>query len=161
MKIGLKQIIILMLACFILLLSVSCKGSGSSDNIDTNVIFSPKIEAAMVLGEGVTQEDVKPISDAYFEATGKAISFSGSSGKHEIIVGKSDRALSEKAYKKLERLESGRDISNIVIMSDGYSVAIAFDYDYYGLCAAMNDSIDYFVNKYLQNDTLKFESGVI
>lgn len=158
MKIGLKQIIIYTLTCFILLLSVSC---GGSENIDAEVIFSPDIEASMVLGEGVTTDDVELISDAYKKATGKELSLSNGNTKHEIIVGKCDRALSEKAYKKLERLESSRDISNLVIMSDGYSVAIAFDYDYYGLCAAMNDSIDYFVNNYLQNGTLKLKSGVI
>ncbi len=145
----------------------SCKdesGAGASGNnrptvVDDDVIFSPYVKTTLVLGEGIDERDVSAIRTAYYKAVGKeiAISTASVSSSHEIIVGKTDRPLSERAERYLTKFDEGE--VGYVIYSDGRSVAISFDSAEYGENVAFAEAIDNFVLKFMQSDSLKLGSG--
>ena len=68
----------------------------------------------------------------------------------EIVIGESNRDISKTAYLQLSRVQ--KDVEENVaylIYSDGNSLAIAYEEDKYGLNAAANFSIDYFIENLL------------
>ena len=166
--------IFVLLLCIIILAFASCTsnesgaGSGNSGGntggVTENVIYSPNTNAVLVVGEGVSEDDVSSVRKAYFDSLGEVLNFASSSSAsdHEIIIGKTDRPLSEKAYRRLEYFESDRQSSvAFVIYSNGTSVAIAYDEDVYGVGIALTEAISYFVNNHMKDSTLALDSGVV
>ncbi len=152
------------------LLLVSCKGdpnnSGStngSGTVDDNVIYSSYVNTSLILGKDIDERDVSIIKTAYYKNVGEEIAVSSgeSATAHEIIIGETDRELSEKAYRVLSRVKEEEDFIGYVIYSDGKSVAVAFDEASFGEAVAFNEAIECFVKKYMQNSSLKLDSGIV
>lgn len=84
--------------------------------------------------------------------------------EHEIVIGRTDREISEKAYRALDRFEPDgmtSETKRFVIYSDGKSVAIAFDEVEDNLIA--DTACKYFVESYLGEDTetLTLKAGTV
>ena len=151
----------------------SCKrkdNSHSSDNssnnaIDSDVIYSENIDAALVVGEGVSEASLSRIKTAYLKQTGKTINVRGADsakGDHEIIFGRTSREISIKAYRLLEIMEkASEEHVGYVIYSDGRSVAVAFDEAKYGVSCALSEAVLVFVSKYMSAPSLKVGSGTL
>lgn len=77
--------------------------------------------------------------------------------KHEIIVGKSNRPVSDLAYAELEKIDCEYDEFAFVIYSDGASVAIAYNVDKDFVAA--QSAIDYFIENYVK-ESLTLTAGV-
>ncbi len=76
--------------------------------------------------------------------------------KHEIVIGKTSRQISVDAYKRLENLGEDSDYAQILVYSDGSSVALAFEESKYSLDLAL----EYFINEYLSESSLTVEKGI-
>ncbi len=147
---------------------VSCKnpnetGGNFPDTVDEEVIYSPYVDTALVLGEGIEIDDVKAIRNVYFAIVGKEISIKVADeepSEHEIIIGKTDREISNKAYRTLLLNNNDEEKVGFSIYSDGKSVAIAYDKASFGENIALSEAMDCFVSKYMKNDSLKLSSGV-
>ena len=153
--------------CIFGLLSCTDNSAGSQNNnqnnsgvIDQDVIYSQNVEAALVLGEGVSAKSASPIKSAYHELVGKELKVSSSAASHEIIVGKSARDISAKAYRALELISHDDGNVGYVIYSDGKSVALAFDGAAFGENVALACAVENFVKMYMRTDTLKLGAGV-
>ena len=168
-----KKLFSVIIVFLILVLGLSsCKNKNKGDenkgdqNIaaEENVIFSETVDAYLVLADGIDPDVTYEIEEKYLINTNKLIgknSPSDTAKPHEIVVGNTDRAVSKKAYTRLSRLEKlGEHDVGFVIYSDGASVAIAFDEDKFGTNGALIDSVEHFVNNYMQNATLSLENGV-
>ncbi len=162
-----KIIVLFLLISVVVLGLASCKkADGGNDDtpavIDDAVIYSPYVDTALILGEGVEARDVAILTTAYSEKTGKKISVSSSvsSSSHEIIIGKTPRELSEKAYNYLSRFKEADEVG-YVIYSDGKSVAIAFDEAILGSTVCFDEAIEYFVANYMKASSLKLNAGAV
>ncbi len=160
--------------CFILSMLLfglaACKdeadvsGGGKPAVRDEDVIYSPYVNSTLILGEGLEESDVSTIRTAYYRNTGKECRIALPSqvqGEHEIIVGRTDRPLSERAYRYLDRFKTNDDYAGYVIYSDGRSVAIAFDEACFGVNVAFNEAVECFVSKCMQKSSLKLSSGAV
>jgi hypothetical protein len=115
----------------------------------------------------VSFEYVNAISDAIEAKTGvapKLVAPDSEQHEHEITIGNTDKEISKKAYKRLERymLDDGDDPKNFsryVIYSDGSSIAIAYDDDEYDL--AIGSALTHLITNYFSQETLKVKSGVL
>ncbi len=165
-----SKIVWLLLVFSVLVLAfASCKkpddsGSGNTPgDVDDDVIYSSQVSATLVLGEGIDEGDVSAIRTAYYRQTDKEIAIGSAAGEaaaHEIVVGKTDREISKRAYRVLELLERKHEGDvGYVIYSDGKSVAIAFDEASFGVDIAFSEAIADFVSEYMDDTSLKLESG--
>ncbi len=163
-----KIALLLAAVCISVFGFASCKVTGDDiipDNnpvtVDDNVIYSPDVTATLVLGEGVEQSDVRGIITAYYKQTGKEIvigSPKDSPADHEIIIGKTDREISNRAYRTLIIIDNEENVG-YSIYSNGKSVAIAFDEPVFGEPVAFNEAIDCFIEIYMQAGSLKLKEG--
>ena len=164
----------LLALCIIVCGLASCKVNGQSNNPNSgsqssgnqsssDYIYSSSTDAVLVVGEGVLQSCVSELQEAYFDATGKPLNISDDeNASHAIILGKTENSLSDKAYKKLNYLNSDdRNTVGYVIYSDGQSVAIAYTEDVYGVKIALTEGCSYFVNNYVQKETLSLKPGLV
>jgi len=116
------------------------------------VIFTRGEELALVVSDGaLTEDNCSYLCDelqkirAFNETDGGA-----ERAKHEIIFGKSDREISKKAYRLLERQERNNSSEGgYVIYSDGESVAVAYDAERYFTATSQAAAVSCFVEKYL------------
>lgn len=146
---------------------VSCtdgdKANDTPANVDDAVIYSQYVDAAIVLGKGVEKSDVDAIRNAYYRSVGKEISIKtaeSAPATHEIIVGKTEREISVKAYRNLE-LYNKEDMVGYSIYSDGKSIAIAFSEASFGENVAFSEAVDCFVTKYMKDSALKLDLGIV
>ncbi len=133
-------------------------------NIDNDVIYSPYVDTSLVLGEGVDERDVNAVKLAYYKNVGKELSVCtdpSTPAEHEILIGKTGRALSQRAYRYLARAKSEDSHIGYAIFSDGHSIAVAFDEAVLGEDVAFNEAMDCFVSNLLKNSTLKLEYGAV
>lgn len=166
-----KNVFVILTVALLVLGLCSCKkkqndnSSNIDNNVDNDVIYSPYIETSLVLGEGVNQDNLRLLKNTYLKHTGKELKIVSSDSEqktHEIIVGKTSREISQKAYRFLTVMEkSSEEHVGYVIYSDGKSVAIAFDEAQYGVRAAFTEAIEVFVSDYMTSSTLKCKSGVL
>ncbi len=159
----------LILAFSVFAISImSCKNNtvdgdkNNSDTVDDNVIYSPYVSTTLVLGKGIDETDVRAIRTTYNEKTGQTIKLSldTSSASHEIIIGKTNRELSAKAYNLLSKFKADGEVG-YVIYSDGKSVAIAFDEAVYGSDICFKEAVDAFISDYMNFATLKLNAGAV
>ena len=165
-----NKLILSVLLIFICLFSVvSCGGNNDLDGDQEETpsgeyIYTEGSSLTIVYNAGsVSTENLdKLINAVAIKSPGyKTVNDGAPAAEHEIILGRSDREISVKAYKRLERMErTTDDYVGYCIYSDGTSVAIAYDDELYGVDVAENVAIDAFVNKYLTEKTLKIEKGV-
>lgn len=134
-----------------------------SEKVDDEVVYSPFVKTVIVLGEGISARDVSLIRSTYHEVLDKEIELiqpSASVSTHEIVVGKTTRDISAKAYRFLELTDTENGEIGYVIYSDGKSIAIAFDEVNFDENIALVCALESFVEKYMKNNTLKLDSGV-
>ncbi len=171
MKLFTKLMLMLSL-CLVVFGLMSCKGNtedpdanGTKPTVtDNEVIFSPYVNTTLVLGEGVKEADIKTVKTAYYNKLGKELKVADATAEaeeHEIIIGKNDRDLSQKAYRYLVALENDKGYVGYVICSDGKSVAIAYNEKSFGENVAFNEAVDFFVSKQMGKDTLKYNAGIV
>ena len=80
--------------------------------------------------------------------------------EHEIIFGRSSRALSEKAYRKLDRENRGEDNIGFVILTDGESIAVAYSDD--GNNISAKKAVNYLMNEIIKdNKTLTLDKNTV
>ncbi len=164
-----KIIWLILVTCILALGLASCKNADPDNSGNTpgttsdDVIYSPSVSATLVLGEGLDGNYANAIGTAYYKLTGSDItiaSYTSEPKAHEIIVGKTGREISEKAYRSLELMRT-EDTIGYVIYSDGKSVAIAFDEAIYSVDIAFSEAMKHFVSKYMTEATLKLDSGPV
>ncbi len=138
--------------------------TGGGTPTDENAIYSPGTETVLVLGDGVDKSQVENIRITYKKLVGKEIVVSPASSvaaPHEIVVGKADRDVSNRAYRLLALMNYGEDEGGYVIYSDGKSVALAFDGPVFGVNAAITEAVDIFVKSLMTGNTLKLSEGTV
>ncbi len=136
----------------------------SEETADEKVVYSPTVNATLVLGEGVNPRSVSLIRSAYYENTGKEILVKDASSEessHEIIVGKTSRDISVRAHRALELSEHADGEVGFLIYSDEKSVAIAFDDAALGENVAFASAIEAFVEKYMRGSSLELGKGIV
>ncbi len=167
-----KILLILLMLSLCLMMLASCKSQNGDGKInDTpdggnnqNVIYSPDITPILVLGNGVTENDVRAVRTAYYRQTEKEIALvkaDSSPAEHEIIVGETERDISKRAYRVLSMLDGEAGNVGYVIYSDGKSVAIAFDEACFGVNIAFTEAIEHFASEYIKDSSLKLEAGPV
>ena len=127
-------------------------------------VFSAECEATLIFADDVTIDVQKSIYQSIKDATGKAPAYLYDDSEpegHEIVIGRSKRSVSQKAYRKLRTIDKSSDeYLGYVIYASGNSVAIAYDEDYENF--AMEQAIDYFASTYIAGKTeLKLAPGIV
>ena len=134
--------------------------------IPQNLIFNESVEQLVVIYDGndISDELKSRLNDVIFSTVGSSFSYENEApieiAKHEIIIGRSQRAVSVKAYELLDSLMRGEGESKggYVIYSDGSSLAAAYTEEY-------TDHIKKFVIEYLSElcctDELTAPQGVL
>lgn len=168
-----NKVLWLVILTFVCLFSVVSCANGNNDpsgedsgneTLKGDYIYAEGSSLTVVYNAGsVTTENLDKLMNAVaIRSPGfKTVNDGAPESEHEIILGRSDRELSVKAYNRLDRMEkSTEDYVGYCIYSDGKSVAIAYDDELYGVDVAENVAIDAFIVKYLTSDTLKIDKGV-
>ncbi len=166
-RIGVRlRLLALLLATMSLFILASCDSStnGQTPLDPDDYVFTQDVEAVLIFADDVTTDSQKSIYQSLKDAMGKAPAYYYDDSEpegHEIIIGKSTRPVSQKAYRKLRTVNKSSDeYLGYVIYASGNSVAIAYDEDYDNL--AVDRAVEYFVNNYIVGRTeLKFNPGVV
>ena len=163
-----KKRIFSALLCLSLCIAVfiSCGKNKDKGNTDSNLIFDENTELSLVYsGSDVDRTLVQEIYKAlepHMEKQPKITLDTEAAASHEIVLGNTNRDISAQAYKRLSRIDKDTDMScTYVIYSDGSSVAIAYEDDAYGVHAAANTVVEYFVSTYLTGGSLNLKSGTV
>ena len=130
-------------------------GSASGSSINYTVIYEVN-DLAYFLADDI-RDSLPDKKDVGFAAATEA------EGEYEIVVGKTSRDVSVRAYRRLERItvESPSE-SRFVVYSDGKSVALAYDVDEYGTEAAARSALDAFVAGHIiGKENIEFGAGVL
>jgi len=175
-----KKLIIALCWLLVLLFTVGCSG-GQDDGVGSegenggegtqppaaeDVIYSEEeLPTVVATDRDLPSEATTALLSALKEALGADAYTSGGSGegeKHEIVIGASNRNVTEKAEYYLRRMRPERDEETVawLIYSDGTSIAIVYesDTDYIGLRGA----IDHFTSEYVSGaDKLIAKRGVL
>lgn len=97
--------------------------------------------------------DVSFLTDTPARAYTDEFEYSG----HEVVIGKTTRAISQKAYSELDKHNDIKTSDGWLIYADGNSMAIAYSSN-----AALDKAIDYLYTNFLETEELVFEeSGVV
>ena len=83
---------------------------------------------------------------------------------HEIVLGRTNRAISETAYELLARVENeNENYIGFLIYSDGSSVALAYEEDRYLTDASVEAMIDCFIENYItgKSEFYPGEEGIV
>lgn len=141
-------------------------GQNSGGNIpapEGDYIYAPGCAVTVIYnGEA---SDVDEIVSAIWTATGGRIDVKNDSAPesaHEIIIGKTNRSLTERAQRQVEREKASSDQVGYAIYSDGNSLAVYYEDDEYGFDVAKSCAIDYLLDEMIGSDpTLNVESGKV
>ena len=130
---------------------------------NSNVIYDSNTDVALVIGSDITGEHVEEVAEILTNKAKSVIWCSGNTQpmSHEIILGRTEREISVKAYRILELEEKGEDYVGYCIYSDGKSVALAFDEEIWGVKVAENAAVDVLIREYLSADSLTLGAGLI
>ena len=136
---------------------------GSADTAPTGYIYKNGSELKIVFSDSRLCELATALKDRitnYSTASVTLVSDSEEKSEHEIILGVTERPLSGKAYRRLSRMDKSEGNTAYTVYSDGSSVAVAFDDDFYG--SAMTDSVSYLSEEIIaKNASLTLHSGRI
>ena len=162
-----------------LLLSMlaSCSGGGTDGTGDGEeedepedqyagpIIYGDEILPLFIMAEDLSNDNrtvvYQGIKTAYGTAPDYAYDTELDQTANEIVVGRTSRDISVKAYRKLERVEREYDYSvRYLVYAEGGSVAVAFDNDGDGIGATV--SCAEFVTRVLSdNKTLALKEGCV
>ena len=113
MKNKLTKFILAFLLVFTALSLFSCRvkekgdgqlNDGNANNDASSFVFNETTDPVIVLGDGLTSDDVKPLLEGYVALKGHMTNFAEPSkfdGKHGIIIGKTSLDLSKKVTQGL------------------------------------------------------------
>ena len=136
---------------------------GSADTLPTGYIYENGSELKIVFSDSRLFELATALKDRitnYSTATVTLVSDTEEKYEHEIILGVTDRPLSGKAYRRLSRMYKSEGNTAYTLYSDGSSVAVAFDDDFYG--SAMANSVGYLSESIIaKNSSLSLPVGRI
>ena len=134
-----KKIALLLLVACTLLSFVACNlfkkddeggnDNGGSSTVDKDSYFWAEGVDFEVIFSADSSDMSPDVTDALYEATNTFPSYKSDSqaeGPHEIIIGKSSRDISVKAYQLLDREVESEEMAGYLIYSNGVSVAIAY-----------------------------------
>ena len=140
------------------------QGGGNTD-VPDNYLYAPGSELWMLYPENLAKGTLDGFVRAIEDVRGEFVNLTASpSEKHEneIVIGKSDREVSRRAYMYLNRQDKDDpDMAGYVIFSDGSSVAIAYDEDVFDTGIALASAINRFVESYVSGETLELKVGVL
>jgi len=140
-------------------------GSGGEDNggEGEDYIFSNNSTLTIVIPEGEVSEENKTLIAAAMKGLNDYTLSDGRDepNAHEIVFGRSDREVSKKAYKYLERQEyESEEFCGYVFYSDGSSLAIAYSKDVLDTGIAEDAAVAAFIEKYTDERELVLPRGV-
>ena len=137
---------------------------GSGDSVTEDFIYAPGSALTLVYDSGkVSVINQGLLYDALL-SNSVEVSIANSAApeqSHEIVVGKTDRAVSKAAYLQLGRMEKEEGFVGYYIYSDGNSIAIAYDEEYLGFEIAQDAAVSKFINEIIKPETLKIKKGVV
>ena len=143
--------------CLCLPLLFACGGGNNNDVQNGNYTI---VYGTDELSKNIASE----IRDAFSKDLNVGFSPSSEEKKNlEIVVGSTNREISSKAYKNLERIDTNSDTElRYLIYSDGKSVAIAYDVDIFETNAAAMTALEIFLKEYVTGKTsISFKSGTL
>ena len=175
-----KLLLFIAVISFIFLGLTSCNDKGSAapsgdavtdDNKNENVssdsfIYTESSELSVIYDiDRVSMDALSNLRDALYDKLSIArVTFAGlgAETEHEIVIGETDRAISQRAYQLLGRVnkENEKDIAYL-IYTDGNSIAIAYEEDKYETYAAHIVATEYLVENVLVGSSLTLKSGII
>ena len=150
-----KKGLLLMLMILLIVSLIACNTSDSSDNGKNNADDIPQggeSVSGVLYAKGTSLDfvfvdaELASFANELFYAIGTNLSGnanikntdSDTPAEHEIVIGKTNREISQKAYERLERMESSSKYEvPYLIYSDGNSVAIAYAEDDLGRNSAL------------------------
>lgn len=155
-----KVLLSVFIFSLILALLCSCKVSNknnnqsgnNNENSDTeNIILGQDTVPTVVCNsQSLLTKEISTIQEAVFYCiyrTPSVTTDETAPADHEIILGKSNRAVSKRAYTLLERIEKEDEYdASYLIYSDGSSIAIAYDEDVYHTNMAATLATEFFYN---------------
>lgn len=156
-----KKKLLVFLCVSVLMLSalVSCKittGNGK-DNVP-DAFYSEGSKVGIIIADGnAPSEKIEKLTNAFygFNVLPEIIDPAKKTFDHELVIGKSDREVSKKAYICLSRMDPEEHHSCYVIYSDGKSIGVAYDHE-----SALEAAIDSLLEKYFTSDSLTIAAGV-
>lgn len=166
-----KKILVLMSLLAVLLSLFACKNKDgnndiSGNNNQSNGSFGKGTFIQVVFnGEMDTQVKTDLFSALVYglEFDPRFVDDATSPSEKELVIGKTNRPISETAYQKLGRVqkESDTDVACLIYVDDN-SIAIAYEEDEYGIDGAFLSCINYFIDTMtgdIKNGTLS--NGVV
>jgi len=139
-------------------------GSADTGNGQQSFIYENGSELSIVYTDPRLSELAEALKSRitnYSTVTVRLVGDSEPEAEHEIILGECSRTLSKKAYRRLSRMAKAKEeYTSYTVYTDGSSVAVAFEDDFYG--SAMADSLEY-VTKTLvpKESSLTLSAGVV
>ena len=136
----------------------SCKKKENSGKNDSSVytIVYENTKLGLDVAESI-KDELTSICDV------SIVDANAQKKEREIVVGKTDRAISQRAYACLEKINIESETEHrYVIYSDGTNVAIAYDFDSYDVGAAAKSALDIFIKDFIEGkDKLAFGNGIL
>lgn len=134
--------------------------------LPTDYIYTENTEVHVVYnGDALSHEGVSKIYSALRDAVWAPPVFATDTSpvaEHEIVIGKTARPISEKAYRLLELMEREEESHlGYVIYSDGNSVAIAYDKDEFDFKLCELEAMNYFIENHLTESSLVLKEGIV
>ena len=160
-----KKVLLLVFIIVTVLTAWSCGSGGDDVTLPGDAVYSKGNSPIVVYDpDEVSDESITAVVDRLADITGMAPTLrnhTSEAAEHEIVIGKTSRSISERAYSLLERVEtSGYDSAKYLIYSDGDSVAIVYESEFFSDKHAEKDVVAYFLDNYCVNDSLVMEKGV-
>lgn len=124
-------------------------GTGGGEELPDNFIYGAGSELYIVSDEQIPAHYISPLSSElfYYEVDVRTVGADSEVMPHELVIGRTDRAISKTAYDRLERIDLNEDGDlRFLIYSDGSSVAIAYDEDKADFC--IQQAIEHFKENY-------------
>ena len=141
------------------------ENGANKDDLYTDYVFAENTPPTLIYGEDVPTEASNLIYGAIRDIFGAAPDYtfdeSESTGKHEIVIGSTDTAISKEAKRKLRALGANEDYEySFLIYASGSSVAIVYDDDSTGYTSS--EAVKYFIENYVKDKTeLKLTKGTV
>ena len=138
---------------------------GSAQAPVDGYVYTPGSDLWVIYPTDVSSDALQALVGRLEGVRGELVKFANTDSEihsSEIIIGKSDRAVSKKAYTLLSRQtkDSSKEVG-YVAYTDGKSIALAYDADVFDSNIAIKKLVDKFCEEYITSDKLKIKSGVI
>ena len=164
MKGKILSVLLIILLAASLLVSCGDDNGGNGPENNGQVVFGGGAIPDIIYSESVDISSVNKIYRAVRDTVGEIPYYGddkGEAAEHEIVIGNTSRAITQKAMRKLRTLNRANEYSSAyLIYASAGSVAIVFDEDVDSL--GETTAVDYFVNNYITGKSeLKLGNGVV